>query len=414
MKKIKHKIYTLSKKTGDRFGFDLPYFVENGFWVVLSQVVQMGAAFAASVVFARYLTKETFGQYQLVVSILGLLALFSYPGMAISILRSVAKGFDYSYVTAARFSFYRTLLTIPIFMGLALWYYFKDHHQLALVFAAAGMLFAFIHGIDKWSAYWKAKEKFDRSAKQEMIQSIVLYSFLILAAIYYSQHIVVICGVYLLVYSGFNLLWHFGAKRSIKERKEDEDCIPYGKYMTGMTILTGLILYFDKIVIGFFDLKMLAVFGIAIKLFDIFKQLLKSFYSVSSNKFVKKDVTIGPKKVIMLFMIGVVISFILYFISEPFIVYFYTDQYLEAVRVFKKLVFALPFVFVSPLFSYKANALKEKGKITHTYVTVPIAAIVLSVLVFILTKNAEYFIITKVYVMQIAYFFVLVPLVNRK
>jgi O-antigen/teichoic acid export membrane protein len=414
LKRIKRKIYTISKKTGDRFGFDLPYFVENGFWVVLSQLVQMGAAFAASVVFARYLTKETFGEYQLVISILGLLALFSYPGMSISILRSVAKGFDYSYVRAARFSFYRTLLTIPVFLGLAVWYYLQDNEQLAIVFIAAGMLFSFIHGLDKWPSFWRAKEQFDRSAKQEMIQVVTLNALLILAAIYFSKHVLVICGIYLLVYSVFNSLWHYNAKQSIKDTNLDEDCIPYGKYMTKMTILTGLILYFDKIVLGFFDLKLLAVYGIALKLFDIFKQVLKSFYSVSSNKFVKKDVTIGTDKVLLLFAIGVVISVLLYLISEPFIVYFYTDQYLEAVRVFKKLVFALPFVFVSPLFSYKANALKEKGKIVHTYVTVPIIAIVSSVLVFVFTKNAEYFVITKVYVMQVLFFLVLVPIVNKR
>jgi O-antigen/teichoic acid export membrane protein len=413
LKKVKRKIYIISKKAGDRFGFDLPYFVENGFWVVLSQIVQLTAAFASSVVFARYLTKELFGEYQLFLSICGILTLFSFPGLAISILRSVAKGADYSYIQGVKFSFKTTLFTIPIFLALAVWYYFQNKEQLAIAFIGAALLLSFIHAYDKWNSFWNAKEKFEKVSKQEMIQSLILNGLLIFSSIFLSKHLLAIIGIYLIVYTFFNTVWHFRIKRTITEKIIDEDCIPYGKYMTRMTIFTGIILYFDKIIIGFFDLKMLAVYGIALKLFDIFKQVLKSVYSISSPKFIKKNVSIGTGKVIFLFIIGVLISILLYFISEPFIVYFYTDSYRDAVVIFKKLVFALPFVFVSPLFSYKANALKEKNKIVHTYVTIPILAIIISVLILIFTKSAEYFILAKVYVMQVAYFFVLVPLANK-
>jgi O-antigen/teichoic acid export membrane protein len=413
LKKVKRKIYTISKKAGDRLGFDLPYFVENGFWVVLSQFVQLSASFAASVVFARYLTKETFGEYQLFVSICGMLTLFSFPGLGISILRSVAKGADYSYIQGVKFSFKTTLLTIPIFVGLAAWYYFHGKQQLGIAFICAGLLFSFIHAHDKWNSYWNAKEKFEKVSKQEIIQSLILNVLLIFSAIFFSNYLVAITGVYLFVYTGFNTFWHYRIKVGITEKRIDEDCIPYGKYMTRMAIFTGVILYFDKIIIGFFDLKMLAVFGIALKLFDIIKQVLKSIYSVSSPKFVKKNVTIGREKVIFLFLVGLLISVFLYFIAEPIIIFVYTDSYKEAVILFKKLVFALPFVFVTPLFSYRANATKQKNKIIHTYITVPVITIIVSVSILVFTGITEYFLLAKVYVMQIAYFFILVPLTRN-
>jgi hypothetical protein len=68
---------------------------------------------------------------------------------------------------------------------------------------------------------------------------------------------------------------------------------------------------------------------------------------------------------------------------------------------------------VSPLFANKASAQKDKYRIKMTFVFVPLLAITLSTLVFIVTSNIEYFVLTKVYVLQLAYFIVLVPIFRK-
>jgi len=413
LRKLRRKIYNVSKKTGDRFGFDLPYFVENGFWVILAQGVNMLTSFALSVVFARYLSKESFGEYQLVISVVGMLAIISYSGLSTSILRSVARGFDYSYVKAVMFSFRKSLLAIPIFISIAAWYYFQSKPEMTIAFIMAGLLFSFIQGHNKWSAYLKGKEKFEKAVKQQIIQNITLHGLLILSAFILSEYLIIIVGCYLLITAGFNTFWHFKIRNSIKTYNVDNDCIPYGKYMTKMGLLSNLVLYFDKVIIGFFDIKMLAVYVIALKLFDILKQGLKSIFSVSVPRFAKQKVSIGRDKILFLLLVGVLISSLLYLLSEPIILYFYTENYHESALIFKKLLFVLPLVFVSPLFGYKANAQKEKNKIFLTFVVVPALTIISSLLVMIFTHNIEYFILTKVYVTQIAYFIILVPIINK-
>ena len=414
LKRIRRKIYNISKKTGDRLGFDLPYFVENGFWVVLSQIVNMAASFAMSVVFARYLPKETFGEYQLVISFVGIFAIISYSGLNTSIVRSVARGFDYSYIKAVKFSFKKSLFAIPLFLGLACWYYYQNKFQLSLAFVASGLLFSFIYAHRKWMAYWKGKEKFEKAVKQQIIQNLTLNGLLILSAIFFSEYLLIIAGTYLLINAGFNTFWHYKTKKSITIKKVDEDCIPYGKYMTKIGLLANLILYFDKIIIGFYDIEILAVYAIALKLFDILKQVLKSFFSVSAPKFAKQNVSIGKNKILMLLFSGIVVSVFLYFISEPIIVYFFTEDYRDSALLFKKLIFVLPLVFVSPLFAQKANVQKDKNKIVKIYIVVPSLAIVSSVLVLIITQNLEYFVLTKVFMMQIAYFLFLVPIFRKR
>lgn len=413
MKQIRRKIYNISKKTGDKLGFDLPYFVENGFWVLLSQFVNMAASFAVSVVFARYLPKEIFGEYQLVISIVGILAIISYSGLNTSILRSVAKGYDYSYLSAVKFSFKKSLVAVPVFTGISIWYYFKDKPEISVVFIIAGLLFTFIYAHRKWGAYLQGKQQYEKVVKRQIIQNITLNGLLVLSAIFFSENLIIIAFTYLIVNAGFETFWHYRTKKSISNTKIDDDCIPYGKYMTKMGLLANLILYFDKIIIGFIDIKLLPVYAIALKLFDIIKQILKRFFSITAPKFAKQNVTIGKDKILLLLFVGIVSSVLLYLFSEPFIVYFFTEDYRQSAIIFKKLIFVLPLIFVSPLFANKANAEKDKDKISKMFIVVPLISIVSSVLVLIFTGNIEYFVLTKVFSAQIAYFIFLVPIFKK-
>ncbi|NPA44139.1 MAG: oligosaccharide flippase family protein [Chlorobi bacterium] len=413
MGNLRKKIYNISDKGGKRLGFDLPYFVENGFWVLLAQFVNLTASLVMSVVFARYLSKEIFGEYQLLLSFLGILAIISYSGLNTSIVRSVAKGFDYSYVKAVNFSFKKSLLAIPIFLALSFWYYYQENQELSIVLIVAGLMFSFIYAHNKWAAYNKGKAKFELVAKQQILQNITLNVLLIFAAVFFSENLFAITGIYLVVNAGFNTFWHFQTKKEITNKKVDDDCIPYGKYLTKMSLFSIFISYFDKIIIGIIDVKILAIYAIALKLFDVIKQIIKSFYSISFPKFAQKKIKIERYKILIIMLIGVLFTVVLYFVSKPVIIYFYTDKYAEVVDIFRKLIFVLPLIFVSPLFANKARAQKDKQRIVLANIFAPVLAVILSIIVFIITENIEYFVLVKVYILQVAYFIVLVPVFKR-
>ena len=56
------------------------------------------------------LTKEVYGQYQFVLSVLSLASVAALPGMRPAIVRAVAKGFDSTYKAALKLIFKRSLL----------------------------------------------------------------------------------------------------------------------------------------------------------------------------------------------------------------------------------------------------------------------------------------------------------------
>lgn len=409
MKKLRRKIYNYSKDIGDRFGFDLPYFIENGFWVVFAQLVNMAASLAMSVVFARYLSKEVFGEYQLLISFLGLFAIVSYSGLNTSIMRSVAKGYDFSYVKAVNFSFKKSLIAIPLFLGLSVWYYFKAEEDLAIVFIGAGLLFSFIYAHNKWLAFSKGKGDFEKVAKRQILQNVILNILLIVSAILFVDNLFVVAGVYLFVNAGFNTFWHFKTKKSITNTKFDDDCIPYGKYMTKMGLLGIVLNNFDKILIGFLDIKLLAVYAIALKILNIVKGLIKSISSISFPKFAKKEITITNRTIFFLLIIGVVFSFFMYVFAEPLLNFLYTDKYQNSAILFKKFVFIIPLFFTNALFSNKILAQQYKKRIFSLRIIAPLISIVFSVIIFVLFKNTECFIISKIYSINILNFIILMP-----
>lgn len=414
MRKNRIKIYHLLKKIGEKYNFDLLYFIENGFWVVLNQIVAIVATFFVSIVFVRSLPKEVYGQYQFLTSTLTLFSVFAFPGFSTSINRSVAKGFDGSYFHAIKFIKKWSFLGVPVFVVFSAWYYFNNQTDLSIVFLLAGISFTFIYNFNKWSFFLHGKQKFAIFSKMQIVFTTVLNASLIVLVLFFSKNIIAISIVYLTLNSLFSVGYHLLIRRFAENSEIDQDCISYGKYMTKIGIFRLLVTHFDKIVIGFLDIRMLAVYSVGIKLFDIAKELIKSFYSITFPKFAKHKVRIERWKILALMGVGITVTIAIYFIAEPAIVFIFKEEYREAGKLFKKLSFLIPIIFVSPLFSYKMNAEQDKKKIERVFIYTPIFVIIISSSIMLLTNDTELFIVSKIYLLQIIYFLVLVPVFNKK
>ncbi|MCF6183443.1 MAG: oligosaccharide flippase family protein [Bacteroidales bacterium] len=409
MKRLRRKIYDISKKTGDKFGFDLPYFVENGFWSILNQAVSLLASLVLSVFLARYLSKGTFGEYQLILSIIGILSIFSLTGLNVSIAKSIAEGYDYSYVKAYKTGLRFSFLSIPIFLGIAYWYYIQNENSTAYALLISVLFFPFIYGFNKWVALLKGKAMFGVIAKIQILQNISSALFIIFVVVFFPDNILLVVFVMFFFQMSFNLYAHFSSMKFIKSKKNDKDCIPYGIYMTKISFLNIIVNNFDKILIGFFDIKLLAVYAVSLKILSVIKGFIKSFYQISFPKFAKKNIKISNKIIFLLLLSGMFFSIILYFVSEPLINLLYTDKYLASAILFKKFLLVIPFTFVNALLSNKMTAQKHKKRIFYTKIIIPLTAIILSVVMYVFSRNAELFILTKIYILNILFFIVLTP-----
>ena len=79
LKKIKAKVYEKAIHYSPKAGLDLPYFISGGFWLSLGQFFNMFKGFILSILLANLLSKEVYGQYSFLMSVLSVAVVCNTP-----------------------------------------------------------------------------------------------------------------------------------------------------------------------------------------------------------------------------------------------------------------------------------------------------------------------------------------------
>ncbi len=415
VKKIRSKIYSVSKKAGDRLGFDLPYFVENGFWMLLNQGVVMLSGLLTSVLFARLFDKSVYGKYQFVLSLIGFIAFFSVPGLNASLIRSVARGYDGDYRSAVRFSFVRSLFGSLILFFAAFYYlhYSSDENMFSVLLVAASF-FPFMKAPDKWQALFKGKSLFDEFTKRTAVQTVARTLLIIVAVLFFPDKLLPVFTAYVFGTAFFHVLWYFESLKFIENDKKGKDTFTYGIFLTKLGVLNTLVNHFDKIIVGLLDIKMLAVYSVSLSLVNVIKNFIKSVSAVTFPKFAGRNADLTLFQMFLIFVAGFSAAAVSYFFADDIIRLLYTDKYSESVKYFKFFVLIIPLFALSSVLSKKILAQKEERKLVLLRVPVPLLTLILSVSVFVVSKRTEYFILTKFFLYHILNFAVLILPVKKK
>ncbi len=407
MKKIRRKIYNLSKKTGDRYGFDLVYFVENGFWMVLNQSFVLFFGLVVSVLFARYFSKEVYGQYQLILSIIGFFSFFSISGLNASLIRNVAKGFDGDYKKSVKVSFLYSLIGSVVIIIISAYYFIQGDSGISKALMAAAIMFPFLLSFDKWQAILKGKAKFDVFTKEIIIQMAGKSLLIIAAILFFQNELLPVILAYLLGTAFFNIFLYRTSFKYIENNKTADDTFSYGMYITKLGILNTLVNHFDKIIVGFLDIRLLAVYTIALGLINIIKNFVKSITAITFPKFAKHKIFLNFKQYAFLFISGLIITIILFITAEDLVRILYTEKYLSSVRYFKFFILIIPLFLISSILSKKVLAEKSTQVLFHLKLTVPLVTLFVSVLSYILSRSVEVFVLTKFFVFNTLNFLIL-------
>ncbi len=407
MKKLRRKIYNISKTAGDKLGFDLPYFVENGFWMILNQAVAMLAGLITSVLFARYFSQETYGAYQLVLAIIAFFSFFSIPGLNPALIRSIAKGNDGDFELSVKLAFKFSFIGSFLIFFVAAYYYFKDENIVSYSLIFSALVFPFLYSFDKWMALLKAKEKFETFTKQNILMTIGKSGLTITVIFLFPDYLLPAVFAYLAGSAFFNIVLYIKTKRYIENDKKGSDTLPYAGFITKLSILNTLVNHFDKILIGILDIKALAVYSIALGLINIIKSFIKSVTAITFPKFAKYKIKISFLQRIIIFVTGLILSVTFYFIADDLVRLLYTEKYLYSARYFKIFIWIIPLFLISSVLSKKILAEKNEKKLIHTKITVPVITLISSLSVYFFTKSIEWFVYTKFFVFNVLNYIVL-------
>lgn len=353
---LKDKIYFWSKSYGDKWNIDLHYFIKNGFWMTLKQVLEIVAGMALFIIFARIAAKETLGYFQLVMSIFAAVSVLSIPGLNTSITRAVSRGYDGEYVYAVKKSFFWSLIGVPLLLFIGVYYYLFENNYLGITIIVSSILFPLFYAPNTWISFLQGKEQYRKIAVYGSFQ-ILFNSIVTILAIFFSKdNALVIILVYLFSYSIFNIAYYYKTLAYIENSKVSGEVMEYGWFLTKIDFFLLVSENLDKIIIGtLLSPTALAIFTIVSAFPFKLKMVIKSILVIIfpkmsqecfriSNIFKKKQAGI-ISAVILLFMLIMGVAY--FFTIEPLSKIFFGDKYLDYYQYGK--IFTILVIIYVPL-----------------------------------------------------------------
>ena len=258
-------------------------FIRNTSWTALNQIVVVVLSVLLSVIFARFTSKELYGNYNFLTSIVTMVSIIAIPGLNTSMLRSISRGMDGVYVKAVKLSFLWSMLGVPILFLVGSYYYLFNNAHIGLGLFVAAIIFPLIYAPNNWIALLQGKKRFDTFAKYSIIQTCIRTTIIITVILLENTNLILIFLAFMLSTALTNLFFYYRSKRFVENDDEEEGWEKSGYKLTLNDFVTLSYDNVDKILIGIFLGPVeLAIYAIAVSIVSAIKasviQIIKVIY----------------------------------------------------------------------------------------------------------------------------------------
>lgn len=373
------RIITLSRL--DRFlRTDTSYLARGSFWLIIGKISWLAIAFFLSVLYARLLSKEVYGNYRYILSIVGVLGIFALPGMPTAIIRSVARGFEGTFRKAAKIIFFFSF-TIPLAGAMiGLFFFQRGSFDIAAGIFFASLLSPFAEGLGNWRSYFDGKREFQKKTLLNLTAHLMRGFIMVNVVLFiYIASLNAIYAVILLATASMfsqavpNTIFFLRTIREVsKHAPVEPGSIAYGIHKSFAAIPSTIAFSIDGILLyAFLGPTALAVYSIATAIPEQLKALVLSATDVAFPKISRKmtdpeqrralQKTIFQKIIRAMFFIVALVIF--YVITAPFLYTLFFPQYREA--IFFTQIYALPLILLP--FSVFDTMITAEGNIKKIY-----------------------------------------------
>jgi len=319
------------------FQVDVKYFARGGFWLGLAQIVNMLVGLAISAALARYLTKAQFGEYQFIMTLIGVFLLLSLPGFNIAAYQGWVKGYHRTVLYAIKMRSLFGILGSISFIIVAMYLFFVRTHPLWWGYLIIGILFPFIAGGEPISTPIAAKENFRKLCKRQTLLTVIAGVCAIITGIL-SQSFIFTALAYLGSQIFINSIFFFMDYSTFSTGKIDPEARHFAIHLSIINFVSYLQTYYDKLLVTyFFGFLSIAVYSIASAIADqvyaISKMLVTLIYPRLLKLSPQEAFTAVKRKLPYLTILFAGLGLIGIILAKPFIVLIYTSQYAEAIII---------------------------------------------------------------------------------
>jgi O-antigen/teichoic acid export membrane protein len=379
--KLKSRTYDFLRWSQKYTGTDNVYLAKGGFWLTLGQIISAGASFLLAIAFANLLDPVTYGNYKYIISIVGILGIFSLSGMGTAITQAVARGLEGSFYTGFKTKLKWSLLGSLAAIGGAVYYWLRGNDLLPIPLLISAIFLPLMQASQIYGSFLTGKKLFNAKVKYSSFSQIISV-VVIIAALFLTKNLFWLIAVYLISHTILNFFFYwFTQKRFQPNKKEDSQTLLYGKHLSLMDVLSTTSAYIDKILL--FTLvgsTQLAIYSFAIIIPDQINSILKNINTLALPKLSTKSLDqtrstlISKIKKMLLILIPIVI---VYWIAAPHIYKIFFPQYGDSIPYSRLLMLSLVTVLTSLIVTaFQSQMMKRELYLTKLFSLVQIFLLV--------------------------------------
>lgn len=370
IERLQTKLYALLRWSEKYTKTDMVYLTRGGFWLGLSQAIQIVSGLVLTIAFVNLLPKEVYGTYQFILSVAAILGTFTLSNIDTAITRAVAKGNEgalrYGFNVRLKWSTWVVLAS----GALALYYFLNEQNVLGFSFLIVGSFSPLLAGFQLTSSYLIGKHLFRENTllgswrKALPIFSLFIALFLtknpaLLILVYFISHTISAGLIYILVIRRYHL-----------PCTEEPALVSLSKHLSFLSLLGMIGKNLDKLLIfHFLGAAPVAAYSLAQLpilhmqgAFALARQL--TLPKLSQRSFTELQKTL-PRKVNLSFCITLLLIF-LYIFLAPYLFKVVFPSYPEAIMLTQIMalgILSLPRGFYMQAFS--AHEMKREMYITQ-------------------------------------------------
>lgn len=354
-----------------RLNIDLSYYIKNSLWTFLSQLVGAINSFILLIIFTNLTSQELFGQFHLILTIFGLVSIFSLTGFSTALFRSISKGFDGDYVKTLKFTFFVSLIGVFILNVIAIYFYFfgGENTNLGLVLSMSSIFFISQFVLNKWIYIYQGKENFKKLFQCNFYLSISKTIIMSILLFYNGSNILLTIIVYFSIVSIFNIVYTIRSLKLLSNSKKSKNLISYGLYLSKINIWILILGHVDKLIVGLlFGVVELAIYVVAMEIALNFKEFSKTIYKIAFPKFAKMynlNFLISIPFLSIVFLISSIVTLIIIFILPYIIDFIFQSKYNESILFAQIILLGFPFWILNSFLIPVVENLKLKNLILY-------------------------------------------------
>ncbi len=247
------------------------YLASGGAWSIIGQFVAAVVALSVSVAFARYVPKDVYGNYKFILSIVGILSIFSLSNLGTAVAQSAARGFDGALTEGFKINLRWSVLVFVGAVAFAAYYGFFGNYTLALGILLGGCATPFLSGANLAGSFLNGKQDFSRATIYFGIIGVIVPALALVLTIFLTQNVLVLVAVFFL--SNLCVDYYFYQRTialfHVENAKFDSGMLSYGKHLSVMGVIGGIAGGIDQLLLFHYAGAVnLAVYAFSIGILD--------------------------------------------------------------------------------------------------------------------------------------------------